>query len=173
MRAEYGRFVTPILRGIVLIVALYASLLLWANLLFGAKSEADMLVFMIASGILIAMAPKAGTLPAIESEGNAKARPRYLPDWSLLSYLVIMGLEFDWTCAFCWFSGRYAFFSVPVIGVAGLIVASYATIGFLVARRSGGNWRTALMVFAGTSLILCGYFALRLFRIYERVRLAR
>ena len=70
--------------------------------------------------------------------------------------------------AFLWFYRRYALFSGPVVGTTVLIVALYATIGFLIARLIGGTWRTALLVFALASWILSGDVALRLFSIGQR-----
>jgi len=76
--------------------------------------------------------------------------------WSLIIYCIITGLGFNWACAFLWFSRRYAFFSTPVIAVTGLIMAFYAGIALLVARFTGGNWRTALLVFVFVPVVLAG-----------------
>jgi hypothetical protein len=91
---------------------------------------------------------KPETLPAIEAEGTEKAKQHRLPDWSLLAYGVIFGVGCNWTCAFLWFSRRYAFFSGPVVGATILIMALYAAIALLVARLTGRNWQIALLVFA-------------------------
>jgi hypothetical protein len=90
--------------------------------------------------------PKPETLPAT---------PRQLGflGWSLVSCCVIIGLGFNWACAFLWFSRRYAFFSIPVIAVAGLIMAFCAAIALLVARLTGGNWRRALAVFVFAEVV--------------------
>jgi hypothetical protein len=82
--------------------------------------------------------------------GN-KRRVGRLPDWCFVVFCFLIGLPFNWACAFLWFSRRYAFFSGPVVGVTGLIVALYAAIGVLV-RLTGGR-RIALGVFAVASVI--------------------
>jgi len=147
VKAKYTRFSGPVLRGIVLIVALYASISLLRGLLFGGKWEAAALVFIFASLTLQAMIPKPETLPPVEGESSLKAGMRRLPDWSVVAYCVVTGLSSTWACVFLWFSRRYVFFSGPVLGVTGSILAVYSAIGFLVARLIGGNWRTVLMVF--------------------------
>ena len=53
-----------------------------------------------------------------------------------------------------------AFFSTPVIGVTGLIMAFYAAIA-LVAWLTEGNWRAALLVFVFVPAVL-GNIVLRL-----------
>ena len=145
VKAKYAPFFGPVLRGMVLIVALCAFVPFLAGLLYGGRWEAAMGVFILASFTLMAMNPKPGRLPAIEAKGTA--RQLWLPDWSLVSYFFIMGLGFNWACAFLWFSRRYAFFSTPVIAVTGLIMVFCAAIALLIARLTGGNWRTALLVF--------------------------
>ena len=102
------------------------------------------------------MTPEA--LQPVEGEGTA--RQRRLPPWSLVIYLAILGLELNWACVFFWFSRRYAFFSVPVVGVTGLIIAFYAAIALLVARLTGGNRRIALATF-GFALVVPAVIVLR------------
>jgi len=87
---------------------------------------------------------------ATRDKGTVKARQSRLPDWCLVVFCILIGLPFNWACAFLWFSRRYAFFSVPVVCVTVLIVALSAAIGLLV-RLTGGNRRTALQVFAVAS----------------------
>jgi hypothetical protein len=89
---------------------------------------------------------------AIRNKGTVKTRQRRLPDWCLVVFCILIGLPFNWACAFLWFSRRYAFFSGPVVSLTLLIVALSAAIGLLV-RLTGGNWRTALQVFAVASCV--------------------
>jgi drug/metabolite transporter (DMT)-like permease len=102
-------------------------------------------VFILATYALVAMTPKPEAPPAT-------ARQLGFPGWSLVSYCVIIGLGFNWACVFLWFSRQYAFFSAPVIGATGLIMAFCAAIAFLVARLTRGNWLTALLVFVSASV---------------------
>jgi hypothetical protein len=167
-KAKYVHFFWPILRGIVLIVALYASIELFSVLLFGGLYGGSWLAVpgtLLANYALIWMAHnKRETLPAIEGEGTEK-RPYRLPDWSLLIYWVIIGLGCNWVCAFLWFSRRYALFSGPVVSATGLIMGLYAAIALLVALLTGGNWRTALLVFVAVPVNLAGLvLSLRLLR---------
>lgn len=159
VKAKYASFARPVLRGMVLIVVLCAFVALLAGVLSGGEWRAAALVFILASLALRAMLPRREALPGIEGEGTAKAMQRWLPDWSLVSYCIVIGLGFNWACAFLWFSRRYAFFSEPVLCVTGLIVALYAAIGLLLARLTGGKWRTALVVFALASWVLSGNLA--------------
>jgi hypothetical protein len=160
--AKYARSFWPVLRGTASIVALCASVPSLAGLLFevyGGRWETAVIVFALASFTLLAMIPKPEALPPVGGEGTA--RQRRLPPWSLVIYVAILGLELNWACAFFWFSRRYAFFSVPVVGVTGLIIAFYAAIALLVARLTGGNWRIALATF-GFALVVPAAIVLRL-----------
>ena len=162
VKAKRVRFFGPVLRGMVLVVVLCASVPFLAGLLsevYGGRWKAAGIVFVLASFTLIAMIPKTEALLAIEGEGTA--RQRRLPPWSLVIYLAILGLELNWACVFFWFSRRCAFFSVPVISVTGLILVFYAAIALLVARLTGGNWRAALATF-GFALIVPPAIVLRL-----------
>jgi len=149
VKAKHARFFWPVLRGMVLFVALCAFVPMLAGFLYGGTWEAATVVatgvFFLANFTLAVMIPKPEALPATEGEGTA--RPLRLLDWSLVTYGAIIGLGFNWVCAFLWFSRRYAFFSTPVIAVTGLTMALYAAIAFLIARLTGGNWRTALPIF--------------------------
>ena len=149
VEAKYARLFRPVLRGMVSIVALCASVPLLVGLLFDeyeGRFVAAGIVFALASFALFAMIPKSEALLAIG--GERTARWRWLPPWSLVMYVAILSLELNWACVFFWFSRRYAFFSVPVISVTGLILAFHAVIALLVARLNGGNWRIAAAVFA-------------------------
>jgi hypothetical protein len=146
-KAKYARFFWAIIRGIALIVAMYAFMGLLAGFLFGGKWAA-VPIFVLATYALIWMNRKPETLSAIEGEGTEMERQHQLPDWSLLAYGVIFGLGCNWVCVFLWFSRRYAFFSCPVVGVTVLIMAVYIAIALLVARLTRGNWGTVLLVFA-------------------------
>jgi hypothetical protein len=96
------------------------------------------------------------TVHVIESPDTAKAKPRRLPDWCLVTWFVTSGLVCDWYCAFEWFTGRYTHFSGPVLGVMGLIVVFCASIAFLAIRLFGGKWRAAVLVFSIASYTLSG-----------------
>lgn len=111
------------------------------------NSLAGLLVFVVASFTLLVMTPKPEIPPALEGEGTEK-RQHPSPPWSLTAYCAITGLGCNWVCAFLWFSRRYDFFSGQVIGAVGLIFAFYAVVGIVVAWVTGGNRRTALLVFA-------------------------
>lgn len=154
VKANYARFFGPVLFGMVMIVALCAFIPSLAGFLYGVyggRWGAAMGVFVFASFTLAVMIP---TLPA--RKGDWTAREFRWPEWSLVSYFFIIGLGFNWACAFLWFSRRYAFFSTPVIAVTGLTMAFYAAIALLVARFTGGNWRTALLVFVSAPVVLAG-----------------
>ena len=156
LKAKNASLCGTVLRGIVLIVALYADVALTKSLLYREQWEVPLLVFAIASWVLIAIASKPETLPAIEGEGAVKGKRWRLPDWSLLSYCLITGLGDNWVCAFLWFSRRYAFFSAPVVGATALVLSLYAILGLVIAWLTEGNWRTALLFFA---LAPCGVAA--------------
>jgi hypothetical protein len=94
---------------------------------------------------------------AVKNQGTVKARRRWLPDWCFGILLVIIGLAFDWDCAFERFSGRYTLFSGPVLGVLVLIVVLYTSLAFLAARLSGrGKWLEVVGFFELASLTLSG-----------------
>lgn len=184
-KTNYARFFWPILRGIALIVALSAFIAdLLGFLYWGKWGTALVVVFFLASFAMMATAPPRQSLgdlilfiltypglgslrnkTAIEGKGGEKARQQRLPDWSLVIYCVIVGLGCNWACAFLWFSRRYAPFSGPVVGATGLIVASYAAIALVVGLLTGGNWRTALLVFLFAPGTLSGLVGLDLLRL--------
>jgi hypothetical protein len=158
MKGKYARFFWPTLRGIALIVALCAFVpFLSGFFLDGGGYVTALSVFMLATFALIWMSIL-DSPPVTEGEGTAT--PFRLP-WSLASYIVITGLGLNWVCAFLWFSRHCAFFSLPVIGVTGLIVAFYAAIALIVAWLTGGNWRIAFATF-GIALVVPAVIALRL-----------
>jgi hypothetical protein len=152
-KAKHARFFWPILLGIVSIVGSLASFVVVFELVhgkaWGMGFGIGLPVFMLATYALIAITPPPKMSPAIE----AKARQLSLQAWLLLAYGVFIGLGYNWACVFLWFSQRYAFFSAPVAGVTGLILALYATIGLLVARMTDGNWRKALTIFMVVSVV--------------------
>jgi hypothetical protein len=156
-KAKHARLRGNVLRGIVLIVALYAYVGITQSLLYRGKWDEHALVFAIASWALIAIARKPETLPAIKGEEPWKQKWWRLSDWSRLSYCLIMGLGDSWVCAFLWFSRRYAFFSAPVVGATALLLSLYAVLGLFVAWLTGGNLRTSLLFFA---LAPCGVAAI-------------
>jgi hypothetical protein len=144
---KHGRFLWPILRGMVLIVALCAFIPYVVGPLFGvygARWLVGTIVFLLASFTLLAMAPEPRTLLGIEGEGTARKRTL---EWSLVSYCAAINLALNWICAFLWFSRRYPFFSTPVVSVTGLVILFYTAIALFIGRLTGGNWRTALLVF--------------------------
>jgi len=163
MKAKYARFAWPVLGGIVWIVSLCAFVAFLAADVYGREWEAALLVSILALLALRAIVPGRETPHSIEGEGTVTARQSGLPDWYLVTYCLVFGVGLDWDWAFQWFSRRCAFFSGPVVGVTGLIVALCATIGFLVARMMRRDWRTALLVF-GIASWIGGNVALRWLR---------
>src|ERR1700751_1354055 len=143
--AKHARFFWPILRGMVLTVALCAFVPFLAGILYeerlGTAWAVALTVFVLSTFTLMAMSPRPATLPAAKGKGTAKQLD--FPPWSLVSYCILIGLGFNWACVFLWFSRRYAFFSAPVAGVTSLILALYAAIALLLARLT--NWRIALI----------------------------
>jgi len=149
LKARYTRSVGPVLRGMVLIVALCAFIPFLAGLLgiYGVSWGAAGVVFVLASFTLIAITAKPKSPSGIEEKLAEKSGQHGLP-WSLWAYSLIIGLGFNWVCVYLGFSRRYAVFSAPVVGVTCLILTLYAAIGLLVAYLTGGNWRKALLICA-------------------------
>ena len=141
MKDEYKSLGWPILRGVVFVVGLCGFASFLAGFLHLVNWELGTIyalgVFVLATCALIAMTPASETLPATVRDFGSSG-------WLFFSYCVVLGLGFNWACVFLWFSRRYAFFSVPVVGVTGLIVTSCTTIALLIVRMTGGNWRIAL-----------------------------
>jgi hypothetical protein len=107
VKVKYARFSGPVLRGIVLIVALCAFIPFLALLPYGGGIwEVAAVVFFLANFTLAVVIPKPEALPAIEGEGTA--RPPRLLDCSLVGCCAIIGLGFNWVSAFLWFSRQYA-----------------------------------------------------------------
>jgi hypothetical protein len=156
-KAKYSVSFWLLLRGTILIVALWANTSLLRGFLFGGEWEAAALIFIVSSLALKAMIPPAETPDASKGESTLRARMRLLPDWSVVVYCVVTGLTSTWSCAFLWFSRRYALFSAPLVGVSGALLGFYGVIGLVVAWLIRGNWRTVLWVFLleswGISLI--------------------
>ena len=139
LKAKYACSLRAVLRGMVFIVVLCAYIPFFVGTMFHTYQATWAIagvVFVVASFTLWATLPEPKTLPEVR-----------MPDWSIVSYCVMVGLVSNWGCTFLWFSRRYALFSAPVIMVTGLIMALYAAIAVIVARLTGGNWRTALLVF--------------------------
>jgi len=68
---------------------------------------------------------------------------------------AVIGLGFDWRCAFEWFAGKSPFYSEPVLGRALLIALTCAGIAVLIVwltRES--RWRVASTLFLIFSLSL-------------------
>ncbi len=149
LKGRYDRSVGPVLRGMLLIVALCAFIPFLAGLLgiYGESWGAAGVVFVLASFTLMAITAKPKSPSGIEGKLPERSGQHSLP-WSLLAYSLIIGLGFNWVCIFLGFARRYAFFSAPVVGVTCLILTLYAAIGLLVAYLTGCNWRKALLICA-------------------------
>jgi hypothetical protein len=143
--ANYARFFWPALRGTVLIAGLCAFIPFLAGMLYGEKLGTVLAlgVFLLASFALGLM-----TQPF-------PARPSQLgfSGWSVIGYFSIIGLGFNWACAFLWFSRRYTFFSIPVMTLTASIVAVCAAIALFVFQLTGANWRKALAVFLFAEIV--------------------
>jgi hypothetical protein len=146
-KAKYARFFWPVLHGMVFIAALCAFIPFLAGMLYGEKLGTGTVlalgVFLLASFALGLMAQP------------FPARPSQLgfSGWSVVGYFSIIGLGFNWACAFLWFSRRYTFFSIPVMTLTASIVAVCAVIALLVFRLTGANWRKALAVFLFAEIV--------------------
>jgi hypothetical protein len=89
---------------------------------------------------------------AAKDQHTVRSRP-----WWIDSCFVIAGLGCDWYLAFQWFSGRYSFFSEPVLRRFSLIVmlcAVFAFVAVWVVRRA--KLRDAVGVFFAASLLTLG-----------------
>jgi hypothetical protein len=153
-KAKFAFSVWEILRGITSILASSGFIVYLSEFLHGENWGMGFLVFVVGTFALAAMTPPPYVL---EGDGTGKLTQHQIP-WSLFSHLVIIGIGLNWTYVFLAFSRRYAFFSAPVIGATGFIMALYAAIGFFVASLIGGHWRNALMVFAIAPTVLAGTF---------------
>jgi hypothetical protein len=96
--------------------------------------------------------PKGEELQAIEKQYTVKARQ---PWWLVLCFAIV-GMGFDWHCAFEWFSEKYPFCSGPVIRRMSLIVVLCATIAFLAVLVAKRKLRDAAAVFFFTSGTVLG-----------------
>jgi hypothetical protein len=157
-----ANFFWPAFHGIALILASCGFIASLSEFLDGEDSTVSLLVFVLGTFALVVMSFRQDTLPTIEGEGTEKLKQRRML-WFLFAHCVIIGVGFNWVSAFLVFSRRYTFFSVQVVGATGLIMVVYAAMGVLAAFLTGGNWRKALLVFAGTLLML-GAFIFRLVR---------
>ena len=90
----------------------------------------------------------------IENRDTVKERQ---PWWLVLCWALI-GLGFDWHCAFLWFSGRHSIFSTPVLQRMGLIVVVCTAVALLAAfvlRQA--RWRDAGVFFCLVSGLAYGH----------------
>jgi len=162
-KAKFACFFWPIFRGITLILASWGFISFLSEFLHGKSWGMGLPVFVVGTFALVAMTPPPDALPAPDGEVSEKSTKRRMP-WLLIAHCVITGIGFNWACVFLAFSRRYAFFSPPVVGATACIMALYATVGLLVARLTGKNWRIALVVFAIAPTVLGGtLLRLRLF----------
>lgn len=67
--------------------------------------------------------------------------------------LVVAGVGCDWYCAFKWFSGKYSYWSDPVLRGMVLTVGVCALIAILTGRA---KWRDAVQIFFAVSWGLFG-----------------
>jgi hypothetical protein len=160
--AKKTRFGVPMVRGIIVVVASCGFIAFLSRVLSGGDPSVGLLFFVAGTLALGLLTPPPDTLPAIGEEGANKSSQRRTP-WSLVTLCVIIGAGYNWTWIFFAFEQRYAFFSAPVVGAMGVIMAFYALVAFLVGRLTGGNWRMVLMVFAAASCCL-GAIVLRLIK---------
>ena len=96
-------------------------------------------------------------LQVIENWDTVKERQ----PWWLVLFWALIGLGFDWHCAFLWFSGRYSIFSTPVLHRMGLIVTLCAAVALLAAfvlRQA--RWRDAGIFFCLVSGLAYGHWIL-------------
>jgi hypothetical protein len=70
------------------------------------------------------------------TEGQDTERPS--PSWWRQLAWVMIGLGFDWRCAFEWFAGKSSFYSEPVLDRTVLIVLACGGVAFLVVCFSRG-----------------------------------
>jgi hypothetical protein len=159
-KANYARFFWPILRGMTLIVALWAFVAFLRVFLYGGEWETAVAVYIVTSLALIAITAKQETLPACGGDRSLRRSLLRLP-WPITAYCGITGIGYTWVCVFLWYSRRYPFLSCPVVSAMGLILVLYAVIALVVAWLTGGNWRTGLMTF-GIALCAPSIIVLRL-----------
>ena len=166
-KTKHDRFFWPILRGIVVIVAIWGFIAFLSVDLYGGELGFTAFVVFVIAMLAVRVMPfePATPLPAIEGEGTVKAKQYRLPEWSLLAYGVIFSLGCNWECVFLWFSRRYDPLSAPVVGATALVMALYAIIAIVVACLTTKNWRTVVVVFAFAPGALAGIvLRLRLLR---------
>jgi hypothetical protein len=145
-KAKHARFPRPVLFWVVITLAwcaFIAALAFLAVLPYAKRFEADMAfwLFLSASSALTMTIP----LLLLERRGGWRERRYGWQEWSLMSHFFLIGLGLTWACTFFGFSREYAFFSFPVMAVAGLIMAFYVAIALLVAVLTG-HWRGAVLV---------------------------
>jgi hypothetical protein len=148
-KAKHVRFLGPVLFWVVMVLAwcaFVAALAFLAVLPYAKRFDAYMAfwLFLSASFALTMVIP----LLLIEKRrGGWRERPYGWQEWSLMSHFFIIGLGLTWACTFFGFSGKYVFFSFPVMAVTGLIMAFYAAIALFVAVLTR-HWRGAVLVLA-------------------------
>jgi hypothetical protein len=152
LQAKYTRSHVPVVRGIVLVVALCSFIPFLEGFLKIGNWGVSLPVFIpasfafgVASFALVLMTPKPEILSATSGKRIVTGLNSF--DGLLVSYCVLIGLGLNWACAFLWFSRRCAFFSTPVIAATALIMASYAAMAVLVGLVARRNWRISLVVF--------------------------
>lgn len=76
-----------------------------------------------------------------------------MPRWRQACWVVI-GLGFDWLCAFEWFSGKTSFYSGLVLGRTSLIVLVCATLALIaVSVTREAKWQHASPIFFAFSFV--------------------
>jgi len=89
------------------------------------------------------------------SSVDTHAVVRVAPWWVYLC-LVVAGVGFDWYCAFKWFSGKYPYWSDPVLRGMVLTVMFCWFIATLPVCAGKAKWREAVEIFFAVSSGLFG-----------------
>ena len=90
-----------------------------------------------------------------DSPESTKAWLHRWPVWCFAIWCIVGGLAFDWYCAYEWFAGKHTYFSIPVLGVMGLIVLVCISISIIVVLLTKEKWIVVVIVFAVASCSLC------------------
>jgi len=149
-KGEYARFFWPGLHAVFLVVAFCAFPSSLAGILYGANLRTA-----LALGVFFLASYASSWLARMYMLETPPATPRQFgyAGWLLFVYCVVTGLGWNWACMFLWFSRRYAFFSIQVIGATCLVMAFFVAIALLAALLTRGNWRKALTVFLLVELV--------------------
>jgi hypothetical protein len=91
-----------------------------------------------------------------KSSEGAQAGVRVAPWWVYLC-LVVVGVGYDWYCAFKWFSGKYPYWSDPVLRGMVLTVTFCSFIAILPLCVGRAKWREAVQIFFAVSSGLFGF----------------